>query len=46
MFGEGGGEIAIAYKVNINLSNAGVLNSAGYRNTTITTDPEVVAQYR
>ena len=46
MFGEDGGDIAIGYKVNVNTATQGVLNSAGFRNTTLVTDPEVIEQYR
>lgn len=46
MFGENGGDIAIGYKVNVNTSTNGILNSAGFRNTTLVTDPDVIAQYK
>ncbi len=46
MFGQNGGDIAIGYKVNVNTENTGILNCAGFRNTTLTTDPAVVEQYK
>ncbi|MBE5732035.1 MAG: hypothetical protein E7353_03270 [Clostridiales bacterium] len=46
MFGTDGGDIAIGYKVNINTATNGILNSAGFRNTYITSDPTVLEQYK
>jgi uncharacterized repeat protein (TIGR02543 family) len=46
MFGENGGDIAIGYKVNINTATSGILNSAGFRNTYISTDATVLNQYK
>ena len=46
MFGSNGGDIAIGYRTNVASATPGILNSAGFKNTSISTDASVIAQYK